>query len=103
MYFVFGNVVRVYKNVIEISSAEDVQAGAEYVSDEVLESGESVCQAEGHNQGFKQSPSCTKSSYPNIIIGYSYQIVGASNVQCSIDFGFGKLIQGFSDERKRVS
>src|SRR5215217_3634147 len=103
MYFVFGNVVGVYKDVVEISSAEDVQEGAEYVIDEVLKSGGGVCQAERHNQGFKQSPSCTKSGFPNIVISYSYQIVSTSNVQCSIDFGFGKLIQGFSDEGERVS
>ena len=96
VYLIFCNVVGVDENIVEVRSAKDVKEGAQYVVDEMLQSGGSVRKSKGHNQRLKQTSMCTEFRFPNIIVSYANQVVGASNIQCGINFSFGQLVKRFA-------
>ena len=80
MLFVFLQGCAIDQDIIQIRCAKGIQEGAEGIIDAMLEASRGIRESEWHYQSLEKSPTCSESSFPNILICDSDQVVSVTNI-----------------------
>src|SRR4030081_2938128 len=95
---VIFRVVRVNEDVIEVGDDRNVEHVAKYVVDETLKSGESIGEAEGHDEPFERTVSGAEGGFPFISFSDPDEVISVSEVDLGVDMSSSGAVQEVGDE-----
>ena len=98
----FGGVVGVDQNVIQIDNNVNVQKVAEDILHETLEGCRGVAEAERHNQHLEKSVAGPEGGLPFVALGDAHQVIGRTKVDLSVDAGLPRSVEKVGNAGERI-
>jgi hypothetical protein len=99
---VFGGILGVDEDVVEVDDDVDVEKVTEDILHESLESRRGVAEAERHDQHLEEPISGPEGSLPFVAFGNAYQVIGRTKVDLSVNLSLPRGIEEVRDTGKRV-
>lgn len=94
--------VRANSNVVYVGLAKNIQVLAQNVTNEVLDGGRCIGEAELFDHVLVVSETGTKGGFPLFPVGYAQPVIGAPEVQLREPLGLVQSHQGFLNYWKGV-
>src|SRR3984957_18118431 len=103
VFLMFGWVVRIDEDIIQIDDDVNVGEVVEDVVHEVLKGGWSVGKPRGHHQIFEKAVAGVEGSFPLVAFSNADIIVTGAEVDFSKDFRSPKLVDHVTDQWNRIA